>query len=149
MTVGVDVIQAALKLLKLPDRQYFTSWQDFLRQLPELYGVEIPTGITNVTIGNTFPTDSERDHLWIRTDSSSNFIGFYLYVQGSWRLIYPLPDQIFLIVGDSRDIPDGYTLASLDPRISSLQLTNLQKIWTIGGSSPLYYTVFHVTFTGW
>lgn len=148
MTVGVDVILSAIKLLQLPDKKCFTNWADLLRQIPDMYGVEIPTGITNVTIGNSYPADADRDHLWIRTDNSGNFVGLFIYVTGAWRQIYPLPDQLFLVIGDSRSVQAGYTLASNDPRVSALQLVNLQKIWTVGGTSPLWYSVFHVTFTG-
>jgi len=149
MTTDVDVIQGAIKLQQLPDRQCFTNWQDFLRRLPDLLSVEIPTDVTNVTVGNTYPSDSEQDHLWVKTDSSGNFVGLFLFVTGAWRQIYPLPDQLFLIIGDSRSVPDGYTLASDDPRITALMLANLQKIWTIGGTTPTWYSVYHATFTGW
>ena len=149
MVMNVDVIQSVLKLVQMPERQCFTSWQDLLRKIPELYAVEIPSGITNVSIGNAYPSSSETDHLWIQTDNSGNFIGLNIFVTGAWRQIYPLLDQLFLIVGDSRVPPSGYTVADSDPRIDDAMLNNLQKIWTLGGTTPIWYTVFHVTFTGW
>lgn len=148
-TIGVDVVQSALKLIGLPDRKCFTSLADLLKLIPELYAVEIPTGITNVSIGNAYPPASEQNNLWVRTDSVGSFVGFYIFATGQWRQIYPLPDQIFLIVGDSRSLPPGYTLASSDVRLTAQQVANLKKIWTIGGTTPAtWYSVFHVTFVG-
>jgi hypothetical protein len=149
MTVGVNVIQSALKLLQLPDRQCFTSWTDFLMQIPNLYGVELPTGITNVTIGNVAPSSSETDNLWIQTNNSGNFVGLFIYITGAWRQIYPLVNQLFFVLGDSRNPPSGYTCAAFDNSVSALQLANMKKIWTQGGSSPDWWTAFHCTFTGW
>lgn len=148
MPIGTDTVQGVLKLQGLLDEGCFTSWKEFVASIPDLFSVELPNDITNVTVGSSQPSDSERDHLWIRTDGSGSFVGLLIYASGAWRQIYPAPNQIFLMYGDSRSVPVGYTLVSDDPNLSTSEVQNLQKIWTQGGTSPTWYTVFHVTYTG-
>lgn len=148
MAIGTDVIRSAVKLDGLIEGKCFTSWEEFLSELPKMLIVEIPTGITNVTVGNAQPSSSELDHLWVKTDGAGSFIGLFIYATGSWRQIYPVPNQIFLMYGDSSNIPDGYRLASEDPNISAAMLANLQKVWSILTTSPTTYSVFHVTYAG-
>lgn len=148
MNIGTDVIRGAIKLDNFLEGKCFTSWSDFISDLPNMLSVEIPTGITNVNIGNLQPSSSELDHLWIKTDGSGSFIGMFIYTTGSWRQIYPAPNQLFLMYGNSTSIPAGYTLASADPNISAAELANLQKVWTVLSTSPTVYSVFHVTYTG-
>lgn len=148
MSIGTDVIRGAIKLNGFLEGKCFTSWSEFISELPNMLSVEIPTGITNVTVGIAQPSSSELDHLWIKTDGSGSFLGLFIYTTGSWRQIYPVPNQLFLIYGSSNNIPDGYTLASNDPNISPAELANLQKVWTILSTSPTVYSVFHVTYTG-
>lgn len=148
MTIGIDVIRGAIKLDGFLEGKCFTSWSEFISELPNMLSVEIPTGITNVTVGNIQPSSSELDHLWIKTDGAGSFIGMFIYTTGSWRQIYPAPNQLFLMYGNSTNIPAGYTLASSDPNLTPAEIANLQKIWTIGGTSPTWYSVFHVTYIG-
>lgn len=148
MTIGIDIVRGAIRLDNFVEGKCFTSWAEFLQELPNLLTVELPTGITNVTIGINQPTSSELGNLWIKTDGSGSFVGLFLYMQGAWQQIYPAPNQLFLMYGDSRSVPAGYTLASADPNISALMLSNLQKIWTIGGTTPTWYSVYHATYTG-
>lgn len=148
MPTGTDVIQGALKLTGLVDAQCYKSFKEFVAAMPDLFSVEVPNNISNVTVGNSQPSASERDHLWVRTDGSGSFVGLFTYAQGSWKQIYPVPQGIFRMYGDSRAVPEGYRLASADPNISSAMLAELQKTWVTGGSSPTWYTMFHTTYIG-
>jgi hypothetical protein len=149
MPLGTDTIRGVLKLEGKPDCQFFTGWQDFIQNMSKLFAVEIPNDITNVTIGQEQPSDSERDHLWFRTDSSGGFAGLYLFGAGAWQKVYPLQGQVFLMYGNSLNIPTGYTLAENDPNLNSSEIASLKKMWVQGGDSPsLWYSLFHVTFTG-
>lgn len=148
MTIGNDVIRGALKLDSFLEGQCFVSWSAFIQAIPSMFSVELPAEVTNVTIGNQAPSDDDRDHLWIKTDGSGSFLGLYLYMSGAWQQIYPVPNQIFLLYGDSRYPPPGYTLVSNDPGISSAMLANLKKMWVVGGTSPDWWTMYHATYTG-
>lgn len=150
MTVGVDIIRAAVKLEGLLDDECFESASDLIQKLAAHLVVELPSGVTNVSIGQTPPTDSERDNLWIKTDGVNNFIGLFLYIKGDWRQIYPIDAvEYHLIDGDSREPPPGYVLASDYPSVTAEKLANLQKVWTVGGTVPsTWYSVFHVVYVG-
>ena len=143
-----DVIRGAIKLDSFIQGRCFTSWEDFIKQLPTLLAIELPPDITNITIGNQQPTDDQRDNLWIRKDNSGSFLGFYLYAQGAWQQIFPVPNEIFLIYGDSRAVPAGYQLASNSSQLTVNQVTVLKKLWHLGGTSPDWYDMFHVTYIG-
>jgi hypothetical protein len=148
MPTGTETIRGVLKLDNFMEGKCFTSWSDFVQAMPSMFSVEVPNDITNVTLGIQQPSDSERDHLWIRTDNSGAFSGLYIYSQGAWQIIYPVPKQLFFMWGDSRNIPAGYTLASVDPNIDSTMLMDMQKIWCVGGTGPTWWKTFHVTYTG-
>lgn len=148
MTIGVDVIRGILKLDNFMEGKCFTSWADFIAAMPSMFSVEVPTDVTNVKLGTDQPSDSERDNLWIKINGAGSFVGIFIYAQGTWQQIYPVPQEIFFMYGDSRNVPAGYRLVSDDPNISDIQVVNMQKIWTTGGTSPTWYTTFHVTYKG-
>lgn len=143
-----DVIRGALKLDNFLEGKCFESWDDFVKAIPNMFTIEVPGSITNVTVGNEQPTDDERDNLWIRKDTSGSFMGLYLYAQGAWQQIYPLPHQLFRITGDSRHPPVGFTLATDDTNLSSSIRAFLPGTWHVGGTTPTWYDVFEVTYTG-
>ena len=146
MTIGTEVIQGALKLKNFMESKCFSCWEDFIAAIPEMFSVEVPSNITNVTVGNTQPLDSERDHLWVRTDSSGSPIGLFIYSGGTWNQFLPPPNQIYYVYGDSRNIPPGYELASASTVLTASQILTLQKTWhaELGG----WYSIFHVVYTG-
>jgi hypothetical protein len=148
MTTSNDVLRGTVKLDGFLEGCCFTSWDDFVKKLPSLLAIEIPSNVTNVTIGNTQPTDDERDNLWIRKDNSGSFLGMFIYSQGTWQQIYPPPLSAILMLGDSRVIPAGYQLASDVTFVDAATLTALQSLWVIGGTSPTWYKMFHVFYTG-
>lgn len=148
MPNNTDVIRGALKLDSFLEDKCFTNWESFILSIPTMFSVEVPAGITNVNVGNSQPTDDERDNLWVRKDNSGSFLGFYVYSQGAWRNIYPPPNGPILVVGDSRTIPDGYQLASDSPLITASMLTKLRTLWVLGGTLPDWYTMFHVMYVG-
>lgn len=144
-----DVIRGAIKLDGFTEGVCFKSWDDFLATLPSLLAIEIPDDITNVTIGNTQPTDDQRDNLWIRKDSAGVFMGFYLYASGAWQKIWPVDGELIMIVGDSRTPPTGFTTATNLSSLTAAQKAFLQSRWHIvPGSSPTYYDIFEVSYTG-
>lgn len=149
MSAANDVIRGALKLDNFMESKCFTTWQDFIAAIPSMFSVEVPESITNVTVGNVQPGDSDRDHLWIRKDTAGSFMGLYIYAQGSWKKIYPAPNEIFLVYGDSRTLDPGYKVVTDTNVLTSTEIASLQKIWTVGGTTPTtWWTVFHTVFTG-
>lgn len=147
MPAKTDLINGALKVTGLLEDLCIESLQELIQTLPQLLSVQIPASITNVTIGPEQPGDSERQNLWIRTDNSSDFVGIYIYALGQWRQVYPVPGQLFRIVGDSRTPPKGFTLATDSPSLSAAQKTWIVSQW-LPNSTNEYYTIFDVVYSG-
>lgn len=149
MTTTSDVIRGVVKLDNFLDDTCFKSWKEFVLSLPQLLTVEIPSSITNVTVGNVQPSDDERDNLWFRQDNSGSFLGLYLFAKNAWKQIYPVPQELTLISGDSRTPPDGFTFAENLTDLSVDQIAVLKKSWHVGGTVPTtWYDLFHVRYTG-
>lgn len=149
MPIGTDAIRGVLKLDGFIEGKYFTSWQDFVQSIPDLFSVEVPNNITNVTIGSTEPSSSERDNMWFKENSAGSPVGIFIYSGGAWKQFLPVPNEIHLIYGDSRTPPFGYTVVTDSPVFSPAQVAEMQKVWSVGGTTPTpWWTVFHVVWTG-
>lgn len=143
-----DVIQGALKLTGLMEECCFTSWQDFIKALPTLFSVEIPSDVTNVLVSPDNPRDDQRDYVWFRTNSAGGFIGMFIYATGQWRQIWPTPSGIFRMYGDSRYVPAGYSLADAsNPHMTAAMAAALETQW-VHDPTNTYYVVFDVTYVG-
>lgn len=139
-------IRGSIKLDNLIETGCFTSIDDFLKRLPDMLTVEIPADVTNVTIGSTQPNSDQLNNLWIKKDNSGSFVGLFLFAQGGWNQVYPVPQELHLVYGDSTVIPTGYQLASDDVNISPTQLAFLQLMWHSNGGGG--YDIFHISYAG-
>lgn len=149
-TTENDVILGALKLLGKLDCNCFTNWQDFVKSIPSMFAVEIPANITNVTISYDMPDDDQHDNLWIRLDAAGSFVGLYVYAVGDWQQIWPVPQGIFRVYGDSRSISPGYMLAdATNPHLTAAQVAILQTTWAPAtDGTPGVWSIFDVTYEG-
>lgn len=144
-----DLVRAAIVLLGLPENTCFTSFQDFITQLPNLIGAEIPSDITNVVVSNTQPSDSQTTSIWFRLSNSGSFISINVFSNGAWRTIYPVnvdsPTdtlQIFDFIGDPALPPPGFTNTNDAPGIDSAMATALAATWFTAGTQTYYTAVF-------
>jgi len=144
------VVVGDLVLKALPELECFTNFTDFLKALPSLYAVEVPSTVTNVIVGPSQPTSSQTSSVWIRTDSSGGFIGVYVFSQGQWRLIIPGPQQIFWLYGDSSAPPAGYitTDEASGNQISTTLATALKALWIAGDKAGPPFEYFSALFSG-
>lgn len=134
----------AVKLGGLTDLQCFKSFGEFVQALTDSMILEIPTDITNVVVGNIEPTDTQRTAVWFRKSNGGTFIGIYLYSDGAWRQFFPVPKQVYKLAGaDSRNVPEGFILASDSSRLTAAQKTKLQEEW-LKDPTDTYYVIFHV-----
>lgn len=152
MSSDTDVVQGALKPLGVLENACVESLSDLIKLLPTVLGVEIPASISNVVIGVAQPGDDQRQSLWVRFDTSSDFIGLYVYAQGKWRQIYPVPKQVFEVFGNS-SLPDtfpGYTLATEYSGFTTSQKDYYAKKSHWNNDVPnTYWDVFYVVYTGY
>jgi hypothetical protein len=149
MTNPNDVVRGAIYLDSFLEGKCFKSWDEFVQALPSMLAVEVPASVSNVSVGNTQPNDDERDNLWVRKDNSGSFMGLFVYSQGAWQQIYPPPNAASLVLGDSRNVPAGYILASDASFVDVNTLAKLMTMWEVGGlGPPVWYKMFHIFYVG-
>lgn len=137
-------VKGALKLLTNPDLECFTSFKEFVTQIPKLFGVEIPGTITNVIISNIEPNDTQRDSVWFRKSNGGTFLGIYLYSDGAWRQFFPVPRQVYRIAGgDSREVPEGFILTDDAGYLTVAEKDHLRLDW-LRDPTDTYYVIFDV-----
>lgn len=147
MSVPSDVVKGDLVVTNLPDLACFSTFAEFLAALPDFVSVEIPNSVTNVVVSNVQPTDSQTSYLWIRLTNSGAFLGLFVFSNGLWRQIYPVPNQLFRVYGLSNDIPDGFQLATDSTALSSAQKTFLQGTWHLSPDT-VNYDIFDIVYVG-
>ena len=153
MTLSSDITRANIVLTGLPDTKCFTSWQDFLQELPNFLGVEISaSSITNVIVSNVQPTSSQTNSIWFRTSNDGSFIGIYVFSQGAWQNIYPInvdspvtTNQIFWFFGDSTQPPAGFTNTNDYTGLSAAVQAALAAMWV---NETGVFTYYSAVFTG-
>lgn len=148
-----DVIKGTIKIQNILEEACVLDFPDLIRQLPNFITIEVPSTISNVVIGPQQPGSDKRNNLWIRTDSSGDFLGIFVYAVGLWRQVYPVPMGLIRIAdgaADSRTPPVGYTLATEANVLTQSQKDFLVQQWHWHLDVPnTYYDIFDVFFTGY
>lgn len=146
-----DVVDIPLKVLNLPDLLCVKNITDLVQQLPNFLVGQAPTSITNVVVSNVQPLDTQRDSVWFRKDNAGNFIGIYVYSNGTWQQMYPVPGQMFRMYRNPDDpvtIPVGYTRFDLAPGIDPTLYTFVIATWMPDPVLVGEYLIFDVIFSG-
>lgn len=143
------IINGAVKVLGLPDISCYTNIQEWAQDLANNMIVEIPADeLTGVVVSVSQPDASSTDKLWIRRSSSGVIIGGYVYSGGNWTQLFPPPNQVFWMYGDSANPPDGYRFITQgDGTFTTAQYASLmtQAILAPNGIDYVYYPTL---FTG-
>lgn len=148
MSKESNIVSAPLAVRGDPSTACFTNIGEFIEALPQFLVAQIPTSITNVIISNIQPLDSERNTVWFRLNNAGSFIGIYVFSDGTWIQMFPPPQGLFDMYGDSRDVPKGYVLAdenntALPPGLGLY----LKSFWKLAPSTD-FYEYFQTTFLG-
>jgi len=148
MSKESNVVSAPIAIKGDPTTACFTTVGDFIEALPNFLVAEIPTSITNVIISNIQPLDSQRMTVWFRLNNAGTFIGIYVFSDGTWIQMFPPPQGLFWMYGDSRDVPKGYILAdenngALPPGLG----LKLKTTWILDPTGT-FYIAFETTFVG-
>lgn len=144
-----NLIPGAIKVQGVLEELCVDSVADLVRVLPKYLTVEVPDSISNVVISSQQPGAEQKQSLWVRLSNSGDFLGLYVYAVGEWRQVTPVPSQLFLISGDSRTPPAGYTLATNATSLTTAQKDFLKAQWHWNDDVVnTYYDIFHVVFTG-
>lgn len=149
MTI-TDYVVGRLRNLGLVDQQCFTTWEDFLQAVPSLFAVDVPREVTNVSIGAVQPSESEKDNLWVRVDSSGNFLGFYTFSYGAWRKAYQYTqNDVLWQWGRSDEIEDGFRLIDQNTNLPPTVISSLMLQYIVDPINPGVYNYFAVQFIGY
>lgn len=148
MSTSEDLVYGTLQPIGTPDTYCFESAQQFYESIAKNFKPAFSRSITNVVISNVEPTDEERQSLWIRLSNGGQYIGEYIFSGSTWKQISPVPNGVFRMYGDSRNIPTGYALADENnPQLTAAQGTFLKGTWHLDPTGT-YYDIFDVTFEG-
>jgi len=148
MRANQNIIKVPLKINGLPDLACFESFEAFLQSLPEFLVGEISGSVTNVVISNQQPGEDERDKIWFRLTNSGTFIGVYVFSEGVWVQLFPPPNQVVWMYGDSRNIPQGYRIVdATNPNFTASAASIIMGQY-IYDSSNTFFVYFAVTFEG-
>lgn len=141
-----DSVEGVLKITNLPDLACFESFEALLLALPTYLKVYIPPSITNVVIGNTEPSDAERNYLWIKRNNAGDVVGFYLFSGGEWNQFIPTPGAVTTVVGNSTNPPVGYVTTDNANTLTGPQKAFFKGQWRDSGLG--YYDVYTVVPSG-
>lgn len=130
------------------------SASELIIAITKFLGIELPQTITNVYISTTQPSSTSRSGVWFKLNSAAQFVGIYVFSDGTYRQMFPNPSGIFSTYGNSNDylnLPTnktGYLLADennnkLPPGVG----THLKTLWTLD-STGQFYIRFDTTFQG-
>lgn len=135
-----------LVLTAVPELQCYKNFTEFLKALPSLFAVQVPSTVTNVIVSPSQPTSSQTSSVWIRTNGAAEFVGIYVFSGGEWIKVCPAPNQIIWMYGDSSQIPHGYksTDDASGVEISTTLATALKALWIAGSLAGPPYEYFSV-----
>ena len=148
MSTDPIVVDGALVPSGFPDTVCYTSFKKLLEDLPNFFKVQIPKSITNVIVSNVQPLEKDRNSIWFKLNNAGIFIGICVFSGGTWVQMFPVPNELPWIFGDSREVPEGYALADENNKNLPTGLgAYLRDHWKLH-SSGAYYEYFQVTYIG-
>lgn len=146
----MTVITGGVKFVDVPNDFCLTNITELVKFIQKHQKIEFDASeVTNVVVSVDPPVAVEgRDVVWFQLDTSGNFIGVFVYVQSQWLQMFPPPQEVVRMYGDSTDIPPGYTLITEDtPGFSTAMVNHLQSQWLEDPTSS-FFVIFDVVYTG-
>ena len=139
-------IKGAVKVSGVPDSACFSNFTELLKALGQYLTIEIPNqSFSNVVISNVQPGQADRNKIWWRLANSGGFVGMYLYSGGSWVQVFPAPQQIFWLYGDSDNPPAGFSFTAVATVFTAPDYAALIANAIPAGAGP--YTYYPALFT--
>lgn len=123
MPITRDPISGKPVITKIPENLKWGKPIDFVKALMNMFVVVLPLKGNNdfVVTGSQVPTEDDKSRLWVADQKNGSFLGFFRFIKGQWRRIFNLrADMVIWMVGDSRDIPEGFQL--IDGTVSGIDV---------------------------
>lgn len=142
----MTLITGVIKAIDTPQDASLTTVQALIKDMEKYLAVEFDVEkITNVFVSSVQPDNTERDVIWFRINNAGNFIGIFVYIQSQWLQMFPPPNAITRVYGDSRDIAPGFVLVSTDlSGFNSAMVAKLQESWITEGDHKILFDVVYV-----
>lgn len=139
-------IRGTLKSIGVPGEACFTNFSELLNLLGTYLVVEIANqNFSNIIISNSQPAAADRNKIWWRLSNNGSFVGIFAYSGGVWVQIFPAPQQIFWLYGNSASPPQGFSFAAVQTVFSSGDYTQLMTMAIPSGPGPYtYYPALYV-----
>lgn len=144
----MTIVTGSIKFTNVPNDFCLTNITELVKFI-QIHGmVEFNASeITNVVVSSEQPSDTSV--VWFRLSPSGNFVGVYVYTQSQWLPVFPPPQQVIRMYGDSTDIPAGYQLITTDtPGFTASMVAFLQTQWMPNPDSSGDWLIFDVVYTG-
>lgn len=152
-------VMGSLVALGIPENACFDNFTELLKSLPTWLGVSVPASVSNVSISVTEPGTDQKQNLWIRVSGTGQFLGFYLYFNGGWKLLYNYAEtEVIWLFGDSSLVGiegtelEPFTLITTSgPSSIPEEARNAIRAQyaPIPGSDPLRFSYFAVVYSGY
>lgn len=145
----INTITGSVKVVGLLEEGCSLSAQEFLLSLQELLAIEIPVQrITNVIISNQQPGDEDRNTLWVQRTNGGSVIGIRVYSAGKWVQVFPAPNQVYWLYGDSREPPAGYVVITAGSGQFTVAQYNDLITNAISDPTNTYFVYYPAVFVG-
>jgi hypothetical protein len=143
-----NIVTVPVKFTGLVDGLCFTNLPEFIKTLQENLVAEVPTNITNVHIGVTQPSSTERSDLWVQVNTAGKYVCQRMFDGSQWQQIPPTTTTVYWKYGDSTVMEPGFILVDANnPHFTTAAVTAIQaQFYPSGGSGPWVY--FATTFEG-
>ena len=143
-----SIIKGAIKVQGVPESACFQNFAQLLNALGTYLSVEIANqAFSNVVISVAQPGQADRDKMWVRLNPAGQFIGFYFYFNNIWNQVYPVPGEIFWLIGDSANPPAGFAFFdNSDGTMTGPDYTELIAMAVPNGGTPpfVYYPARYI-----
>lgn len=143
----MTVITGAIKFVDVPNDFCITNVTDLIKFIEKNGKIEFDASqVTNVVVSVDQPTDTTV--IWYKLSPSGNFIGIFVYIQSAWQQLFPVPNAVYRVYGNSTDLDPGFALITTStPGFTAEMVTFLQTQW-YQGPSDSFYSIFDVVYVG-
>jgi hypothetical protein len=143
----MTTITGAIKFVDVPNDFCISNITDLIKFIQKTGKIEFNASqVTNVSVSVDQPADTTT--IWFKLSPSGNFVGVFIYIQSAWRQMFPVPNGVYRMYGDSTDIPAGYALiTNTTPGFTAAMVTHLQGQW-LQDPTLSFYVIFDVVYVG-
>lgn len=143
----MTTVTGAIKFVDVPNDFCITDITDLVRFIEKHGKIEFDASqVTNVDVSVDQPTDTTV--IWYKLSPSGNFLGIFIYFQSAWQQLFPVPDGIYRVHGDSTNPQPGYeVISNTTPGFTTAMVTFIQTQW-LRDPTNNFWVVFDVVYIG-